>query len=270
MKTSPYFLLVVNAILVIGLTVLSFQYIQPKNCYYFCDPSYIIPCTKGSCYFGDQKAGWHLPVFVDMPGGGSPVDGWGVLGNEDLPDPIWMIADILFYSILVWIVLYVIQFVRHQAFSPKLFLVSLPISVFLGASLWFFYLIFIDDMGYQVIGRGHRGSVDVHISTDIDIQTAMTFTPRFSIPLNEVIEYYGDPDYVVFTSNSTTTGLLLYWDSVSVFVELPPIAGKTYPVHRETDIERIIFYDDQDLTALAGQPIPEEKTVWTGYGNYQP
>jgi len=274
MKTTPYFLLIVNAFLAIGLTVLSFLYVQPKNCYYFCDPSYIIPCTKGSCYFGDQKAGWPLPVFVDMPGGGSPTDGWGVLGNEDLPDPIWMIADILFYSILVWIVLYAIQFFRHQAFSPKLFLVSVPISVFLGASLWFFYLIFIDNMGFQVIGRGHRGSVDVHISTDIDIHTAMTFTPRFSIPLDEVIDYYGDPDYLVFTSDSTpevtATGLLLYWDSVHMFVELPQIADNTYPVHRKTDIEMIIYYDDQEVTVLAGQPISEEKTAWGGYGNYQP
>jgi len=34
-------------------------------------------------------------------------------------------------------------------------------------------------------------------------------------------------------------------------------------------IERIIFYDDPDVTALAGQRI-EEKTAWMGYGNYQP
>jgi len=274
MKTSPYFLLIVNAFLAIGLTVISFQYVQPKNCYNFCDPSYVIPCTKGSCYFGDQKAGWPIPVIVDSGGGGSPTTGWGLVGNEDFPHPLWLIADVLFYSILVWLVLYVIQFFRHQAFSLKLFLVSLPISVFLGASLWFFYVIFISNMGYQVIGRGHRDSVDVQTSTDLDTHTAMTFTPRFSIPLDEVIEYYGDPDYVVFTSDSTTevtaTGLLLYWDSVHMFVELPQITDNTYPVHRKTEIEMIIYYDDQDVTALAGQPISEEKTLWTGYGNYQP
>src|SRR5688572_11454890 len=128
MKTSPYFLLIVNAFLAIGLTVISFQYIQPKNCYNFYDLSYLISCPKGSCYFGDQKAGWPIPVIVDYPGGGSPTDGWGVLGNEDLPHPISMIAEVLFYSILVWIVLYVIQFFRHQAFSLKLFLVSLPLN----------------------------------------------------------------------------------------------------------------------------------------------
>lgn len=273
MKTSPYFLLIVNAILAIGFTVISFQYVQPKNCYYFCDPSYVIPCPKGSCYFGDQKAGWPIPVFVDYPGGGSPTGGWGLLGSEDPPIPIPMIADVLFYSMLVWIVLYAIQFFRPQAFSLKLFLASLPLNAVLGVCLWVFYLSFGFTMGFQVIGRGHREPVYVETSKDIDIHTAMGFAPSVSIPLGEVIEYYGEPDYVWFTSDSTTgvttTGLLLYWDSVEIFVKLPQIADSTYPVHRKTDIEMIIFYDDQDVIAVAGQPISEEKTVWTGYGNYQ-
>jgi hypothetical protein len=274
MRTSPYFLLIVNAFLAIGLTVISFQYVQPKNCYNFCDPSYAIPCPKGSCYFGEQKAGWPIPAFVDAPGGGSPTGGWGLLGPEDLPLPIPMIADVLFYSILVWIVLYVIQFFRHQAFSLKLFLASLPLNAFLGASLWIFFLIFTFTMGFHGIGRGYRDSVYVETSTDIDIQSAMTFSPTVSIPLDEVIEYYGDPDSVRFTSDSTTevttTGLLLYWDSVPMFVQLHPIADPTYPVDRQTEIEMIIFYDDQDVTALARQQLREEKTAWTGYGNYQP
>ena len=274
MKNSPYFLLIVNAFLAIGLTVISFQYVQPKNCYYFCDASYVIPCPKGSCDFGEQKAGWPFPAFVDAPGGGSPTEGWGLLGPEDLPLPIPMIADVLFYSILVWIVLYVIQFFGRQVLPLKLFLASLPLNAFLGVFLWVFYLIFTFTMGFQVIGRGHREPVYVETSKDIDIHTAMGFAPDVSIPLDEVIEYYGEPDYVWFTFDSTTeatkTGLFLYWNSVSIFVKLPPIANKTYPVNRETAIEMIIFYDDQDVIALAGKPISEEKTVWTGYGNYQP
>ena len=271
MKTSPYYLMILNAIVAIGLTVLSFQYVQPKNCYNFCEASRT--CLKGFCYFGDQKAGWPIPVIVDAGGGGSPTTGWGVLGNEDLPHPIWMMADVLFYSILVWLVLYAIQFFRHQAFSLKLFLVSLPLSAVLGASLWFFYLIFIPTMDFQVIGRGHRESVYVQTSKDI-IHTDMAFVPKGSIPLDEVIDYYGNPDYVVFTSDSTTevttTGLLLYWNSVKMFVELPQMKENTYPVHRKTNIEMIIFYDDKDAIAVAGRQISEKKTLWTGYGNYQP
>ena len=273
MKTSPYFLLIVNAFLAIGLTVLSFQYIQPKNCYNFCDPSYIIPCPKGSCYFGDQKAGWPVPVFIDSPGGGSPTGGWGLLGPEDPPGPT-MIVDILFYSILLWIILYVIQAFRHEAFSQKLFLRSLALNSLLGFFLWIFYFVFTFTMGFQGIGRGYRDSVYVKTSTDVDLHSAMTFAPTVPIPLDEVIDYYGDPDSVRFTSDSATevrtTGLLLYWDSVPVFVELPPIADTTYPVDRKTQIERIIFSDDHDVITIAGQQISEEKTVWTGYGDYQP
>jgi hypothetical protein len=183
-------------------------------------------------------------------------------------------VDVLFYSIVVWIVLYVIQFFRHRAVSLKLFLASLSLNTFLGVCLWAFYLIFTFTMGFQAIGRGHRVSVYVETSTDIDIQSAMTFAPTVSIPLDEVIEYYGDPDSVRFTSDSTTgittTGLLLYWDSVPMFVDLPQITDKNYPVGRKTDIERIIFHDDQDVIAVAGQSIREEKTAWTGYGSYRP
>ena len=274
MKTSPYFLLVVNAFLAIGLTVVSFQYVQPRNCYYFCDPSNIISCPKGSCNFGEQKAGWPIPAFVDYPGGGSPTGGWGLLGPEDLPLPIAMIGDVLFYSILVWIVLYAIQFFRRQTIPLKLSLMSLPLNAFLAVCLWFFYVAFVSTMGFQIIGRGHREPVYVETSKNTDIATAMAFVPTVSIPLDEVIEYYGDPDYVWFTTDSTTeattTGMMLYWDSVNMFVELPQMEDKSYPVHRKTDIERIIFYDDQDVIAVAGQLISEEKTVWTGYGNYQP
>jgi len=273
MKTSPYFLLILNAILAVGLTVLSFQYVQPKNCYYLCDPSYTQHCPKGSCNFGDQKAGWPIPAFIDSPGGGSPTGGWGLLGPEDPPGPT-MIADVLFYSILVWIALYLIQAFRHKAFSRKLLLGSLTLNTVLGLFLWIFYFVFTFTMGFQGIGRGYRDSVYVKTSTDVDLHSAMTFAPTVSIPLDEVIEYYGEPDSVRFTSDSATeirtTGLLLYWDSVPMFVELPPIADTTYPVDRKTDIERIIFSDDQDVIAVAGQSISEEKTVWAGYGDYQP
>ena len=93
MKTSPYFLMIVNALLAIGLTVISFQYIQPKNCDSFCDGSRT--CPNGACAYGEQKAGWPIPAFVDNPGGGSPTAGWGRLGPEDPPLGIPMIQNVL-------------------------------------------------------------------------------------------------------------------------------------------------------------------------------
>jgi hypothetical protein len=32
----------------------------------------------------------------------------------------------------------------------------------------------------------------------------------------------------------------------------------------------IIFSDDRDVIAVAERQMSEEKTAWTGYGNYQP
>ena len=150
MKISPYFLLAVNAFLAIGLTVLSFQYVQPKNCYRFCEASG--PCPSGACAFGEQKAGWPIPAFVDNPGGGSPTGGWGVLGPEDPPLGIPMILDVLFYSVELWMVMYVIQFLRHQVIFPKLFFVSLPLNALMAVSLWFFYYVFGYVLGFGMIG----------------------------------------------------------------------------------------------------------------------
>jgi len=152
MKTSPYFLLIVNACLAIGLTIISFQYVQPKNCYRFCDASQGKPCPKGACAFGEQKAGWPIPAFVDNPGGGSPTGGWGLLGPEDPPLGIPMIQNVLFYSILVWIVLFIIQFFRQQALPLKPFLMSMPLNALLAVTLWFFYFIFAFVMGFGIIG----------------------------------------------------------------------------------------------------------------------
>ena len=61
-----------------------------------------------------------------------------------------------------------------------------------------------------------------------------------------------------------------------MFVELPQVANKIYAVHKNTDIEMIIFFVDgqdvtaQNITAVEGKPISGEKIAWTGYGNYQP
>jgi hypothetical protein len=111
-----------------------------------------------------------------------------------------MIAQVLFYGILAWIGWYILQLFRRRAFSARLFLASLPLNAFLGACLWAFYLIFTFTLGFQGVGRGYRDSVYVETSNDID--SAMAFRPAVSIPLGEVIDFYGEPDTVWFTSDT--------------------------------------------------------------------
>jgi len=171
MKTTPFiplgrrrYILVIVNLLAIGLTVLSFLYVQPKDCYRFCGGEQL-PCPTGSCRFGEQKAGWPIPVFVDYPGGGSPTGGWGMLGPEDPPIPMPMILDVLFYSILVWLAVFIIGLIQRQMLDPKLILLSLPITAFLGVFLWMFYLIFGFTVGFDLIGRGHGEGVYVNSPT---------------------------------------------------------------------------------------------------------
>jgi phosphoethanolamine transferase EptA/EptB len=278
MKALPFFPLgrsgciigIVNALLAIGLTVLSFWYIQPKDCYRECGVPEGMPCLSGGCRFGEQKAGWPLPAFVDAPGGGSPTGGWGMLGPEDLPLLVPLILDVLFYGILLWLVLYIIQLIRRQTLTPKLIAVTLPLNIFLAAFLWIFYSFFGN---YLSIGRGH--DIQVYVDTPTSTNSALAFSPIVSIPLNELIENYGDPDYVGFTSEGTTEspmiGVVLYWDSIGMFVKLPSIANKTYVIQKKTTVAMIIFFNErQQVLRIAGKPLGREKISWTGYGEYQP
>lgn len=147
MKATPlfphgigrYILVVVNLVLTLVLTVLSFRYVQPKDCYRFCDLEEGVPCPAGSCRVGEQKAGWPIPVFVDAPSPSSPLLPSGILGVDDYPHPVWMLLDVLFYSVLVWLAVFIIGLIRGQRLDPKLIFLALPINVALAVFLWCFY-----------------------------------------------------------------------------------------------------------------------------------
>ena len=262
---------VLNALLAIGLTILSFRYIQPADCFRLCGASDGTPCPPGACRFGEQKAGWPFPVFVDAPGGGSPTGGWGMIGPEDIPIPGPLILDVLFYSMLLWLTFYIIQRVRRQAFPLKFIMAMLLLNFVLAASLWFFYAAF----GYNApIGRGHGGSV--YVDTPTSTITATAFYPIVSIPLDELVGNYGDPDDLWLlsggTSKAPSTQMVLHWGSTGMFVELPEIAKETYLVKKTTRIELIVFFNERDegpVLAIARKPLGTQKIRWKGYGNYQ-
>jgi hypothetical protein len=261
---------VMNALLAVVLTILSFQYIEPKNCYRTCGESLEgKPCSTGGCPIGKQKAGWPLPAFIDAPGGGSPTGGWGLLGPEDIPSFLPLILDVLFYSVLLWLTFSIVQLVRRQAVPLRLILTSLPLNIFIAISLWFFYMIF----GHSLpIGRGH--SVQVYIDTPTDRGAGLAFFPIVSIPVDELIQNYGNPDDVWLTSEGSTEKpmirIVLHWDSIGMLAKLPEVADETYVVKEWTHVEMIIFPYEEPVIALDGKPVGEKNISWTGYGNYQP
>jgi hypothetical protein len=145
------------------------------------------------------------------------------------------------------------------------------LNLILAASLWFFYAIF----GYYApVGRGH--GVGVYLDTATDTYAATGFSPIVSIPLDELIGNFGDPDDLWLlpggTSNAPSTQVVLHWESIGMFVELPEIEDTTYVVKKTTRVERIIFFDEEDegpVLAIARKPLGLQKIQWEGYGNYQ-
>ena len=131
---------IVNALLAVAFTAVSLLYVRPKVCNQACDAPEGIPCPSGACRFGEQRAGWPLPVIVDSPGGGSPVDGWRKLGPEDIPMPDTFVLDVLFYGILLWVASCMIQAHRGRPLPFRLIAVALPLTALMSAFLWLVYV----------------------------------------------------------------------------------------------------------------------------------
>ena len=79
----------------------------------------------------EQRAGLPLPFLMDAPGGGSPTNGWGILGEEDLPNPLFFLLDVGFYSLLLWFIRYIVRLVQGQA-TVELMAILLPSGLLLA------------------------------------------------------------------------------------------------------------------------------------------
>ncbi len=102
-------------VVAIGVTLLSQNFVRPVDCRSLCGEPENVPCTAGSCRASEQRAGLPIPYRIDDPGGGSPTSGWGILGPEDLPNPLTFLVDAFFYFLVLWLAGYVIQVIRGQA-----------------------------------------------------------------------------------------------------------------------------------------------------------
>ena len=74
-------------------------------------------------------------------------------------------------------------------------------------------------------------------------------------------------------SKVPSTQMVLHWDLIGMFVELPEITKETYLVKKTTRIELIVFFNERNegpVLGIAGKPLGTRKILWKGYGNYQP
>jgi hypothetical protein len=115
------------------------------------------------------------------------------------------------------------------------------------------------------------GRLNVQVDTQTNIVNAVWLLPNDPISLGEMIEKYGEPDYVTIDQEGTpgTIHPRLYWDSMRMLVSLPETSGKTYPVQITTGVEGIDFSDEKLYRASDKRTDPYYKP-WDGYGMYQP
>jgi len=73
-------------------------------------------------------------------GGSSPTSGWGILGQEDLPNPLTFFLDILFYSGFLFLAWTMIRVLQGKERPPELKATLSALALLLVILLVGFYL----------------------------------------------------------------------------------------------------------------------------------
>lgn len=113
------------------------------------------------------------------------------------------------------------------------------------------------------------GRLNVQVDTRTNMVVAVWLLPNDSISLGEIIDKYGEPNYV--TLDQEAPGAIhprFYWNSMRMVVLLPQIPGNTYDIKETTMVERISFSDDS--VYRTSDKVPNSYyNLWKGYGIYQ-
>jgi hypothetical protein len=115
------------------------------------------------------------------------------------------------------------------------------------------------------------GRLNVQVDTQTQIVNGVWFHPNDSISLGEIIEKYGEPNYVTVDQEGAlgTIHPRFYWNSIRMLVTLPEISAKTYDIQKTTEVEGIQFSDENLFRTSDKESDPYYKP-WDGYGTYQP
>jgi len=115
---------------------------------------------------------------------------------------------------------------------------------------------------------GNRLNVQVDMQTNL--VNAVWFDPSVPISLGEIIEKYGEPNYVTVDQDGPgTIHPRFYWNSLRMVVPLPEISGETYDVEKTTEVEGVSF-SDENLYRTSDKETEPYYKPWHGYGMYQP
>jgi hypothetical protein len=113
------------------------------------------------------------------------------------------------------------------------------------------------------------GRLNVQVDTQTNIVSAVWLLPNDPISLGEMIEKYGEPNYVTLDEEAPgTIHLRFYWNSMRMVVVVPPIPDNRYDVETTTEVERISFSDESVYRTSDKVPNSYYKP-WNGYSIYQ-
>jgi hypothetical protein len=113
------------------------------------------------------------------------------------------------------------------------------------------------------------GRLNVQVDRQTNIVDAVWLLPNDSISLGEIIEKYGEPNYVTLDRETPgATHPRFYWNSIRMSVLWPKIPGETYNVEKTTKVEGISF-SDENLYRISDKETEPYYKPWNGYGIYQ-
>lgn len=117
-------------------------------------------------------------------------------------------------------------------------------------------------------------SVVVQLDRATGIVSAIGFYPSVPITLGEIIEKYGEPDFVSVQAEgpaeAPTSRISLFWDKLKMTVEMPRIDSQVYALEGMTTAEMVIFLDEAQYFDSNEISFGEYYKQWNGYGAYQP
>ena len=117
-------------------------------------------------------------------------------------------------------------------------------------------------------------SVVVQVDRATSIVNATGFYPSISISLGQIIEKYGEPNFVSLQADgpedAPTSRMSLFWDELNMNVAMPLIDSHMYALEGTTMAEMVMFLDDVLYTDSSEIEFGEYYKQWNGYGTYQP
>jgi hypothetical protein len=113
--------------------------------------------------------------------------------------------------------------------------------------------------------------LNVQVATDTNLVNGIWFYPSVPVSLGDIIEKYGEPNYVTVDQEGGpgTVHPRFYWNSIRMLVTMPEIASEAYNVEKTSEVEGISFLDETLYRTSEKETDPYYKP-WNGYGIYKP